>query len=62
MNESDVADLKWIFNVENKSSVRRIIFQKILNFFFKNEMTINARNFGNLTRQSRFLNAEVFNK
>ncbi|CAF0851034.1 unnamed protein product [Rotaria sp. Silwood1] len=47
MNESDVADLKWIFNVENKLS---------------NETNIDPRDFGNLTRQSRFLNAEIFNK
>ncbi|CAF1047626.1 unnamed protein product [Adineta steineri] len=47
MNESDVADIKYVFNVENKSS---------------NENTTVSRDFGQLTRQSRFLNAEVFNK
>ncbi|CAF0849210.1 unnamed protein product [Rotaria sordida] len=47
MNESDVTDLKWIFNVENTIT---------------SDTVIDPRDFGNLTRRSRFLNAEIFNK
>lgn len=39
-----------------------ILFDKYRDYFSKNEPTIKPRDFGNLTRQSRFLTAEVFDK